>query len=401
MKMKFFFILSATLFLTVTGNKITAQVIAVDDVPFVNEDEAAIIDVLANDINPSVFPMYIILLSSPPNGSAVVNVDETITYTPNLNYNGIDTFSYLACNTDPLFPSCDDAQVVLSIIPMPDYPVALDDTVNVNTGSETTIYVQANDTNYDAEEVVTSILIAPEHGAASVVNDDSIHFAASATYYGLDSLVYTLCKAGSDIYCDTATVHILINSVNFFHPDCIDDHFTVTIGSSEDLDVLANDSDGDGDILHVAGLLYSETLLHGTVTLSPDGVVTYTGSSDGIDHFSYIACDGNAPEYCDTANVTVTVEDIHIPDSFSPNGDGMNDELVIAGISTYPEFNMKIFNRWGDLVFENTDPYTSWDGSSNQEFMMPSGELPDGTYFYLLDLGSGIEPLKGFIVLRR
>jgi gliding motility-associated-like protein len=91
---------------------------------------------------------------------------------------------------------------------------------------------------------------------------------------------------------------------------------------------------------------------------------------------------------------------VKVPDAFSPNGDGVNDLLVITNIETYPNNRITIFNRWGNKVYE-ASPYTNqWDGTS--QFGTMYGEtLPESTYYYVLDLGDGSDAYTGFIYLRR
>ena len=80
---------------------------------------------------------------------------------------------------------------------------------------------------------------------------------------------------------------------------------------------------------------------------------------------------------------------------FSPNGDGSNDRLVINCIETFPGNRLEIFDRYGNSVYEATNYDNSWDGSGN------SGPLPNGTYFYILNLGDGSEPTKGWLQIIR
>ncbi|MBL7939927.1 MAG: gliding motility-associated C-terminal domain-containing protein [Flavobacteriales bacterium] len=89
-----------------------------------------------------------------------------------------------------------------------------------------------------------------------------------------------------------------------------------------------------------------------------------------------------------------------IPDAFSPNDDGTNDVYTITNIENYPDNDFVVFNRWGNKVFEASRYNNTWDGSS--QFGAMFGEkLPEGTYYYVLDPGTGDEAYTGFIYLRR
>ncbi len=63
-----------------------------------------------------------------------------------------------------------------------------------------------------------------------------------------------------------------------------------------------------------------------------------------------------------------------IPNVFTPNGDGMNDELQFFNIDQTAEYKVQIFNRWGKKVFEGADALAHWNG----------GDQNEGTYFYVL-----------------
>jgi gliding motility-associated-like protein len=92
---------------------------------------------------------------------------------------------------------------------------------------------------------------------------------------------------------------------------------------------------------------------------------------------------------------------VKVPQGFSPNGDGINDKLVIKGLSEYPNHRILIFNRWGNKVYEASPYKNDWDGK-NQFGVHANGDaLPDGTYFYILELGPGYEPFKGYIYIKR
>lgn len=104
-----------------------------------------------------------------------------------------------------------------------------------------------------------------------------------------------------------------------------------------------------------------------------------------------------------TATVTVTVmcDTLDIPNGFSPNSDGTNDFFVIDGINNYPGNVLFIYNRWGNLVYKKRDYDNTWDGRSNVNGVMFGQELPNGTYYYILDLNVDQKPLNSFVILRR
>ncbi|MCL6268237.1 Calx-beta domain-containing protein, partial [Flagellimonas myxillae] len=82
---------------------------------------------------------------------------------------------------------------------------------------------------------------------------------------------------------------------------------------------------------------------------------------------------------------------------FSPNnGDGINDLLVLVNHQDYPQNNLQIFDRYGNSVFEMQGYDSSWNGTRDGK------DVPDGTYFYILDLeGDGTEIVKGWIQIIR
>ncbi len=65
----------------------------------------------------------------------------------------------------------------------------------------------------------------------------------------------------------------------------------------------------------------------------------------------------------------------------SPNGDGLNDYWEISGLNKYPENTVQVFDQWGNMVYEQNDYKSDWDGKSKG-----GSRLPDGNYFYLVKL---------------
>lgn len=97
------------------------------------------------------------------------------------------------------------------------------------------------------------------------------------------------------------------------------------------------------------------------------------------------------------ATIKVTVlKDIFIPNVFSPNGDGKNDQWVIRNISDYVGTKVQIFNRYGQKVFQNDNFTTPWDG------ILSGKPLPVGNYYYILDLANKSKTrYKGSVTILR
>jgi len=104
--------------------------------------------------------------------------------------------------------------------------------------------------------------------------------------------------------------------------------------------------------------------------------------------------DANNCETKDSIVVTSIKEScLHVYNTLTPNGDGKNDTWIIDGIENFPNCSVKIFNQWGNLVYEHEGYYENWDGTKNGRL------LPAATYYYILDLGTGEDVLKGDITI--
>jgi gliding motility-associated-like protein len=174
----------------------------------------------------------------------------------------------------------------------------------------------------------------------------------------------------------------------------MDDSVKITQDADVLIAVLANDFDPDGDPLTV--LLISDPE-NGTATVNGAGNVQYDPNPgfSGIDSFQYQICDPFG--LCDTAWIIVCVAgDFFVPDVITPNGDGDNDFFVITGIENYPNNTLTIFNRWGDRVWSAGGYVNQWRGTYDD-----NGDLPDGTYYFILDLGDGSQPITGFVAVFR
>ena len=83
-----------------------------------------------------------------------------------------------------------------------------------------------------------------------------------------------------------------------------------------------------------------------------------------------------------------------IPNTFTPNGDGANETWVIKNLENYPNCKIQVFNRYGQIVYE-ANSYTppGWNGTYNGK------SLPFGTYYYIIEPGSGRKPMSGYVTI--
>jgi gliding motility-associated-like protein/uncharacterized repeat protein (TIGR01451 family) len=114
---------------------------------------------------------------------------------------------------------------------------------------------------------------------------------------------------------------------------------------------------------------------------------------------SSVPNDGDISNNSATAVVTVAqsecVDAGTICNLFSPNGDGINDNLVLVGHENFPNNQLQIFDRYGNLIYFDEGYDSTWDGTGD------NGNLPRGTYFYILNLGNGSDLIKGWIQIIR
>jgi len=98
----------------------------------------------------------------------------------------------------------------------------------------------------------------------------------------------------------------------------------------------------------------------------------------------------------DTASVVVTVlTTVVIPNTFTPNGDGINDLWEIPSLIYYPKCQVSVFNRYGQQIFHSNGYTKAWDGTYNGK------QIPGGTYYYLINLENGSSPYSGYVEVIR
>jgi hypothetical protein len=198
---------------------------AVDDNDSTPEDTPVTTSVLANDTDIddapgalSVTPQSATATAS-GNGSFSCSASDC-TYTPNLDFNGVDSYSYEVCDDEVPTPGCDTATVSISVTAGNDAPVAVDDSESTLEDTPVTTPVLANDT--DIDDAPGALSVTPQSATATASGNGSFSCSASDCTYapnldfnGVDSYSYEVCDDEVPTPgCDTATVTVTINPVN-------------------------------------------------------------------------------------------------------------------------------------------------------------------------------------------
>jgi len=255
------------------------------------------------------------------------------------------------------------------------------------------------------------------------------------TAYVNDSCQISGVDLGTPTYFDNCAVDTVYNNAPSFYTT---GNYIITWVAE---DASGNVAFATQDVTVLDTILPTANLMDTTITLSPDGPITVIGSDIdlgstdncgvsevvlmqeiydcndlGVNQIAVEVIDvhGNilntfitvtvlesgidldfdmVDDACDD-NVNTTVVDV--PSGFTPNGDGINDLFIIPGMSGYTSIRLTIFNRYGNLVYESDQYENDWDGTSSKN----GGELPDGTYFYVLELDGG-ERYNGYVQINR
>ncbi len=455
----------------------------VDDIVSVDEDTFIVVDIFDND---SDLPTTGTLTTTDPaNGTATIDnggtpndpTDDMVTYTPNPDYNGTDSFDYTICNSSG---DCSTATVTLDVLPIVD---ANDDVITIDVNQIINIdnwHINDNDLptdgTYSATQSSSGSLTIDDNGTPTDPSDDIVNYFPNNDFVGTDTFEYTVCDTLGN--CSTATVTIIISAagadldsdndgiLNSFEDLNLDgDNNPATDPTDTDSDGIADyldiDSDDDGipdnvEAQTTVGYLppsgsdsngnglddaYETPGVQGLFPVDTDGDSlpdyldedsdndnipdsieahdydhdgiadnVFTGSDtdgDGLDNGyegndiddidvndeiedpindlpntdndeesdyrdtdddddgiatidedldqdgNYLNDDSDSdgiPNYLDS-DLEVQEETVEVFNVITPNGDNVHDVLRIDGLENYPDNTVRIYNRWGVLVF--------------------------------------------------
>lgn len=204
----------------------------------------------------------------------------------------------------------------------------------------------------------------------------------------------------SALYCSSiASSTVMVIPISY--PIAHDDYLSLPRMGSSLINVMANDTDFNGEMLMGAAIRITHQLPSGALAEArPDGTIFIDYSNVpalvGEEYLEYEITNIHGLTARARLYVNVTLSDIFIPDTFSPNGDGINDYFVIPGADQLTGNELIVYNRWGNIVFQMINYDNSWDGCRS------TGEpLPSGTYFFTFNPGNKTTLKKGFIYLTR
>lgn len=310
---------------------VTVTVIAINDAPnatnntaSTSEDTAVGINVTTDDtdVDGTINSVSLSVISGPSNGSVITNTSGVITYTPNLNFNGVDIFTYQVCDTGtPLPAMCDTALVTVTVTAVNDPPIITDNTPTTNEDTPIGINVIGNDNDTaDGSSIngaTLDILGGPSNGVVVTNTNGIITYTPNLNFNGTDVFTYSVCDSGIPLpaLCGSAVVTVTINAIND-PPNATNNTASTSEDTAVGINVTVDDTDVDGTV-NSASLSVVSGPSNGTVITNTSGVITYTPNLNfnGVDVFTYQVCDTGMPlpPACDTGLVTVTVSAVNDP----------------------------------------------------------------------------------------
>ncbi|WP_375147350.1 tandem-95 repeat protein, partial [Vibrio parahaemolyticus] len=340
-----------------TVNFTVAPVVDIEaDSADVVEDTPTIINVLGNDTFESTDKVVSLDADNgPKNGTVIVNNDGTVTYTPDDNYVGEDTFTYIVTSGG----MSESTTVEVNVTPVNDAPVAKDDIATTQEDTAVTIDVLPNDTDVDGDKLSIQSATVPEAQGKVEIVDGKLVFTPAENFNGDAEITYTVTDGS---LTDQATVKVTVNAVNDT-PEVESNIADQTLAEdftpySIDLNNAFSDVDGE--------LTFSVSGNSNIQVAIVNGIATFTPTADwsGSEALTFTATDPSGESVSQTVNFTVaSVADI------------------VADKATVVEDTPTIIKVLGNDTFEGTDKVVSLD-TNNGPANGTVSVNPDGSVTY-------------------
>ena len=349
-----------------------------------DEDNQISGNVVNNDRDPDGDTLSVVSNTNPSHGSVVMNADGTFTYTPDANFNGVDTFHYTISDGNG---GTDTARVRLRVGAVNDEPEANNAAATTDEGDAVNINVLNNDTDVDGDSLSVTSIGSPSNGSAVVNANGTITYTPNNGFSGADSFTYTVSDGNGGTDTATVNVDIVAAPPSNIDPNANNDAVTImrTIPNisrnrfepefdflngtapATRIDVLRNDFDADGDTLSIVNV---SNPAHGSVTVNNDGTITYTPEPGGfrVDSFTYTVSDGNGGTDTATVNINFTF-------NINQNWRGGVDPLIVDldgdGVEVVGlDESRALFDMDNDGVEE----HTAWAGNDDGFLVLDQNE---------------------------
>jgi len=340
--------------------------VAVNDAATTPEGTPVWIPILANDSDPDgdlLLPP--VILTPPLNGTVVILPDGSVIYTPFPGFFGLDVFTYQICDAEGL---CDDAVVFITVTPVNEPPIAVDDYTSTEPGVPVIVPVLGNDSDPDGDPLTVTVIGGPFGGGSVVLNPDG-----TLTYFPgpdgtTDTLIYVACDPSGA--CDTALVIITVGSTD--NPPVVGNDSTSTLACLLVVtEVLINDVDPDGDNLEIS---ITAAPAFGVAIATDDQKIVYLPPIGfvGVVTIGYQACDP-------LGNCTEGTLVIHVLPPFLPPAAFDDGVLVLVGSTVGVAVLANDFSPHGHALLGPTVVTPPVSGSATVN--------PDGSITYVPDEG--------------
>ncbi|MDX2190726.1 MAG: Ig-like domain-containing protein, partial [Bacteroidota bacterium] len=391
------------------------------------------------DIGGTLDASSVQILNISPSGSGTITVlpgSGCILFTPNSTFIGIVTYIYKVCDLQTPVACTTITSTITVTGTVPTTPTANPDTTTTGVNQPITVCVLCNDTGgpLDPSSVKTvgsvvgaNVTIDPLTGLLTV-NPNVGYFGVINFTYEVCTYAPTTCVSamvsitvtgtGTVTGAPRANLGITVSGVGTieidkfitytvtsfnFGPDTAK-NVTLSLFLSKEISNVSVSNGGTYD--QVTGIVQwnvtsfaSGTSNAYTVLFIPKNdpiLITASGiiSSSTIDPDTL-----NNKSFASTLLIYPSEQEgLYIADGFSPDGDGINETLIID--SKGKEYTLKVFNRWGNLVYENGDYKNDWDGKPNRG-LVAGEKLPSGTYFLILEFADGSKKeVKSITIMR-
>jgi RHS repeat-associated protein len=284
---------SAPATVSITVNRVNRRPVAADQMLTTDEDTPKV--VILSGTDPDGDPLTYVITGNPAHGR-LVGSGATLTYRPNSNYSGPDSFSFKV--NDGVVDSL-PGTIAINISSVNDAPTAIAQTIATKKDQARSFTLTASDP--DGDPIAYSVLESPAHGTLTGAAPDLTYTPASG-YLGTDHFTFKVNDGQVD--SAPATVSINVNSNNTA-PSALPQSVATDEDNSVNITLTATDAEGNT----LSYLILSQPT-HGVLTGTPPAL-TYTPAENynGSDHFSFQASDGSLAS--DPANVSITVRPVN------------------------------------------------------------------------------------------